>query len=111
MLLRNADFGTAATPEQADVLIVNTCGFLEAAKEESIGVLQELAAGKRHDQILVAAGRLPSATATKCWHASPPSTGCWAPGAGWRCWSCSRASAPRQRPLLARYNLPGRPGP
>ena len=58
MLLRNADFGTAATPEQADVLIVNTCGFLEAAKEESIGVLQELAAGKRHDQILVAAGCL-----------------------------------------------------
>ena len=58
MLLRNADYDTAATAEQADVLIVNTCGFLEAAKEESIGVLQELAAGKRRDQILVAAGCL-----------------------------------------------------
>jgi ribosomal protein S12 methylthiotransferase len=58
MLLRNADYGTADNPELADVLIVNTCGFLEAAKEESIGVLQELAAGKRRDQILVAAGCL-----------------------------------------------------
>lgn len=58
MLLRQADFGVSADARQADVLIVNTCGFLEAAKEESIGVLQELADGKRRHQMLIAAGCL-----------------------------------------------------
>ena len=58
MLLRQADFGVSTDARQADVLIVNTCGFLEAAKEESIGVLQELADGKRRHQMLIAAGCL-----------------------------------------------------
>ncbi len=40
MLLRGARYRPADRPQDADVLIVNTCGFLEAAKEESIGVLQ-----------------------------------------------------------------------
>lgn len=43
-------------PARADVLIVNTCGFLEAAKAESVGALQELAETKRPGQTLVAAG-------------------------------------------------------
>jgi len=43
-------------PAGADVLIVNTCGFLEAAKAESVNALQELAANKRPGQALVAAG-------------------------------------------------------
>ncbi|MCY4079618.1 MAG: 30S ribosomal protein S12 methylthiotransferase RimO [Caldilineaceae bacterium] len=58
MLLRQADFGFSTDVNQADVLIVNTCGFLKAAKEESIGVLQELADGKRRHQMLIAAGCL-----------------------------------------------------
>ena len=58
MLLRQANFGVSADVNRANVLIVNTCGFLEAAKEESIGVLQELADGKRRDQMLIAAGCL-----------------------------------------------------
>jgi ribosomal protein S12 methylthiotransferase len=58
MLLRQADIHASADAQQADVLIVNTCGFLEAAKEESIGVLQELADGKRRHQMLIAAGCL-----------------------------------------------------
>ncbi len=58
MLLRQAEFGVSSDAGRADVLIVNTCGFLEAAKEESIGVLQELADGKRRDQMLIAAGCL-----------------------------------------------------
>ena len=33
-------------PEQATVIIVNTCGFIQAAKEEAIGVLFEMAAYK-----------------------------------------------------------------
>jgi ribosomal protein S12 methylthiotransferase len=43
---------------QASVLIVNTCGFIGPAKEESFRVLRELAEGKRRDQLLVAAGCL-----------------------------------------------------
>jgi len=58
MTLRNAELAATTEAEAADVLIVNTCGFLEAAKEESIGVLGELADQMRTDQILVAAGCL-----------------------------------------------------
>ncbi len=58
MLLRQASYVPSAAERQADVLIVNTCGFLEAAKEESIGVLQELSQKKRKNQLLIAAGCL-----------------------------------------------------
>lgn len=43
---------------KADVLIVNTCGFIGPAKEESYQVLSELAAQKSPDQLLIAAGCL-----------------------------------------------------
>ena len=58
MLLQQADLRATVNPGRADVLIVNTCGFLEAAKEESIGVLQELAGMKKRGQMLIAAGCL-----------------------------------------------------
>ena len=58
MLLREADYAATTAPGEADVLIVNTCGFLEAAKEESIEVLTELGEAKRAGQVLVAAGCL-----------------------------------------------------
>ncbi|MGB8982275.1 MAG: 30S ribosomal protein S12 methylthiotransferase RimO [Anaerolineales bacterium] len=43
---------------RANVLIVNTCGFIGPAKDESIDVLRELAREKRRDQVLIAAGCL-----------------------------------------------------
>ncbi|MFN8488386.1 MAG: 30S ribosomal protein S12 methylthiotransferase RimO [Caldilineaceae bacterium] len=58
MLLRDATYAPTEAPRDADVLIVNTCGFLEAAKEESISVLQDLGKRKRRNQILIAAGCL-----------------------------------------------------
>ncbi len=58
MLLRDAAYRPSDSAREADVLIVNTCGFLEAAKEESIGVLQDLGKRKRKHQILIAAGCL-----------------------------------------------------
>ncbi len=58
MLLRDAAVASTDSPDKADILIVNTCGFLEAAKEESIGVLSELARRKRKNQMLIAAGCL-----------------------------------------------------
>ncbi len=58
MLLQRDGYRATADPAAADVLIVNTCGFLEAAKEESIAVLQDLAGSKQRRQKLVAAGCL-----------------------------------------------------
>ncbi|MEJ2554654.1 MAG: 30S ribosomal protein S12 methylthiotransferase RimO [Anaerolineae bacterium] len=55
-LLALGGYRATDDPAYADVLIVNTCGFLEAAKAESIGALQELAAAKQPGQALVAAG-------------------------------------------------------
>jgi ribosomal protein S12 methylthiotransferase len=45
-------------PGDAEVLIVNTCGFIDAAKQESINVLRELVEGKRGNQVVIAAGCL-----------------------------------------------------
>lgn len=58
MLLRGAEYRPSTSARDADVLIVNTCGFLDAAKEESIGVLRELGKQKRRNQVLIAAGCL-----------------------------------------------------
>jgi ribosomal protein S12 methylthiotransferase len=57
-LLMDAGYESSDSPEKADVLIVNTCGFIGPAKEESLGVLKELAEGKRSGQVLIAAGCL-----------------------------------------------------
>src|SRR6185436_8084191 len=42
--------------DDADVVIVNTCSFIAAAREETLGVLREVAAAKAPGQRLVAAG-------------------------------------------------------
>lgn len=55
-LLERAGYVAAATAGQADVLIVNTCGFIAPAREESLDVLRELAQSKRPGQRLIAAG-------------------------------------------------------
>jgi ribosomal protein S12 methylthiotransferase len=57
LLMRDGYRGTE-DPEKADVLIVNTCGFIGPAKDESFDVLRELAEIKRSGQILIAAGCL-----------------------------------------------------
>lgn len=57
-LLGRAGYDSTAEAEEAGVLIVNTCGFIQAAKEESIGALRELADNKGPEQLLIAAGCL-----------------------------------------------------
>jgi len=57
LLIRDG-YNAVEEPSRANVLIVNTCGFIGPAKEESISVLRELADGKRKNQILIAAGCL-----------------------------------------------------
>ena len=48
----------AADAASADLLIVNTCGFIESAKQESIDTLLQLGAEKREHQKLIATGCL-----------------------------------------------------
>jgi ribosomal protein S12 methylthiotransferase len=57
-LLGRAGFQSTTDPRQAEVLIVNTCGFIGPAKQESLDVLNELAAHKKRGQLLIAAGCL-----------------------------------------------------
>jgi ribosomal protein S12 methylthiotransferase len=57
-LLVASGYEPVETADRARVLIVNTCGFIGPAKEESLRVLSELAEGKRHNQLLIAAGCL-----------------------------------------------------
>ena len=53
--LENGGWTLAEGPQNADVVLVNTCGFIQAAKQESIDELLEAAAGGAH---VVAAGCL-----------------------------------------------------
>src|SRR5688500_5737791 len=57
-LLESAGHDRTAAHQGADLLIVNTCGFLQAARDESVDVLSTLGIRKRREQILVAAGCL-----------------------------------------------------
>ncbi|MFN2194796.1 MAG: 30S ribosomal protein S12 methylthiotransferase RimO [Anaerolineales bacterium] len=57
-LLMQDGYRGLAVPEDAEVLIVNTCGFIGPAKEESYRVLSELAEIKKPGQYLIAAGCL-----------------------------------------------------
>jgi len=51
-------YSSVDDPRCANVLIVNTCGFIGPAKQESFDVLQDLAGSKRDGQLLIAAGCL-----------------------------------------------------
>ncbi len=55
-LLQQAGHTLVPRPARADVLVVNTCGFIAPAREESLAEVRKLAARKRPHQLLVAAG-------------------------------------------------------
>ncbi|MFQ6101494.1 MAG: 30S ribosomal protein S12 methylthiotransferase RimO [Anaerolineae bacterium] len=55
-LLQRAGYAAVPTPEEADLLIVNTCGFIAPAREESLDVLRELVETRQPGQRIVAAG-------------------------------------------------------
>ncbi|MDP6225982.1 MAG: 30S ribosomal protein S12 methylthiotransferase RimO [Anaerolineales bacterium] len=57
-LLREAGYRGTENPEQAEALIVNTCGFIGPARDESLQALRELATDKRAGQQLIATGCL-----------------------------------------------------
>jgi ribosomal protein S12 methylthiotransferase len=49
--LAEAGFVLAADPAESDICLVNTCGFIHDAREESAGVLRELQALKRRSRL------------------------------------------------------------
>jgi ribosomal protein S12 methylthiotransferase len=57
-LLQQAGYEVAASPEQADTIIIHTCGFIDAAKEESIDTILEAAEWRRQGKRLVVTGCL-----------------------------------------------------
>ncbi len=58
MLGRLRDYDIIDEAKSADVIIVNTCGFIDAAKEESINTLLELHEQRKDDSLLVMSGCL-----------------------------------------------------
>ena len=48
-----------ATPEEADILIVNTCAFIESARKEAIDVILDLSDYKANGKKLIVCGCLP----------------------------------------------------
>jgi ribosomal protein S12 methylthiotransferase len=60
-LLQGAGYSVTGDASEADAVIVNTCGFLSAAVEESLGALGDMARLKREGKCraLVATGCLP----------------------------------------------------
>jgi len=58
MLGKLSDYTLSDDPGDADVIIVNTCGFIEAAREESISTLLDLHQQRKENSVLVMSGCL-----------------------------------------------------
>lgn len=54
--LDDAGYRRAASPEEADVVMVNTCAFIEAARVESVDTILDHAGRKRPDARLIVLG-------------------------------------------------------
>jgi len=57
-LLSGAGYGIASHPGEADVILVNTCGFIAAAQEEAVQTILEMARYRSDDRPLIVAGCL-----------------------------------------------------
>jgi len=57
-LLSQQGFTLVEDPNQAEFIIINTCGFIHDARQESLQALQEFSENKRRGQKLIAAGCL-----------------------------------------------------
>ena len=58
MMGKLQNFTLTDNQEEADVIIVNTCGFIDAAKQESINTVLNLHDTRKEDSVLVMAGCL-----------------------------------------------------
>ncbi len=58
MLAKLTDYQLTHQPNEADLIIINTCGFIQSAKEESLNTIFELHGVRKKDSILAIAGCL-----------------------------------------------------
>ncbi|MEA2099836.1 MAG: 30S ribosomal protein S12 methylthiotransferase RimO [Campylobacterota bacterium] len=58
MMGKLQNFELTSDESDADVIIVNTCGFIDAAKEESVNTVLSLHEARKEDSVLVMAGCL-----------------------------------------------------
>ena len=58
MLGKLKDYENTQNLSEADLVIINTCGFIEAAKKESIGEILNALANKKENALLIASGCL-----------------------------------------------------
>jgi len=58
MLGKLKDYTLTEETNEADVIIVNTCGFIESAKQESLNTIFELHSNRKKESVLVMAGCL-----------------------------------------------------
>lgn len=58
MMGKLQNFELTDSESEADVIIVNTCGFIDAAKQESINTVLNLHEARKEDSVLVMAGCL-----------------------------------------------------
>ncbi len=58
-LLKKKGFNLTGSPQNADIILVNTCAFIQDARQESINILNEMAALKiQEKQLLIVTGCL-----------------------------------------------------
>lgn len=48
-IFKNNNFNIVNDPAEADVIVINTCGFIESAKQEAINTILEMAEYKRQE--------------------------------------------------------------
>jgi len=103
-LLSQDGFDELEKPEQAEILIVNTCGFIKPASDESYSELRKLAKKKKKGQILIAAGCLSQRYREKVAEQVPGLNGIL----GTRRWMdiLELIKEIRKEPNKARYHLP-----
>ncbi len=58
MMGKLQNFELTDNSDEADVIIVNTCGFIDAAKTESVNTILNLHDARKEDSVLVMAGCL-----------------------------------------------------
>lgn len=58
MLAKLTEYEMTNDSEQADLIIVNTCGFIQSAKEESLNTIFDLDSTRKESSVLVMAGCL-----------------------------------------------------
>ena len=69
--LRNLRHTPVTTPDLADLILVNTCGFIDAAKDESIQTVKTLESARRPNQQLYVIGCMTQIAATEVRTAVP----------------------------------------